>query len=78
MDEIKELKQQLEALASEVHNNNFSSSQDFVKFSRFNTRVKLPTLSAAPTSCEIGEVYINSGDGKLYVCSASNTWQPQT
>jgi len=73
-ERIKKLEIDLAALNEEVYRNNFSESQDFQKYSRFNTRLKVPTLAAAPTVCEIGELYVNSTSGKLYVCSAANTW----
>jgi len=73
-NQINQLKQGLEALNAEVYANNFTASQDFNKYSRFNTRVKVPTLAATPSTCEIGELCVVSGTGKLYVCSAANTW----
>jgi len=72
------LKQEVEALKSELYKGNFSGSQDFTKYVRFNSRVKLPVYGTAPAKCELGEVYVNSGNGKLYVCSAANTWTAQT
>lgn len=71
---INELRREIEALRSEFYLNNFATSQDFSKYSRFNSRIKLPTYASAPSTCEIGEVYVNSGSGKIYVCSATNTW----
>ena len=70
--QIDKLKADLNDLISEVYTNNFSSSQDFNKFSRFNTRLQVPTLSTTPATCEVGEVCCVSG--KLRVCSAANTW----
>lgn len=72
--QIDDLKLAVQALNDEFYANNFTASQDFNKYSRFNTRLKVPTLATAPSSCEIGELYVNSGTGKLYVCSAANTW----
>jgi hypothetical protein len=72
--QIDQLKADLEALNAEYYTNNFTASQDFNKYSRFNTRIKVPTLSAAPSTCEIGELCVVSSTGKLYVCSAANTW----
>lgn len=72
--ELNQLRQRLEALEGDFYRNNFTTSQDFPKYSRFKTRLKVPTLASAPATCEIGEVYVNSGTGKLYVCSAVNTW----
>lgn len=68
------LKQQVEALASEFHLNNFVGSQDVNKYVRYNDRVRVPIYSSSPTTCEVGELYSNTSNGKLYVCSAANTW----
>lgn len=69
---IQKLERDIFDLNAEIYANNFSSSQDFNKFSRFNTRLQVPTLSATPTTCEVGELCVVSG--KLRVCSAANTW----
>ncbi len=72
--QVNQLKQELESLKAEYYLNNFTGSQDFNKYSRFNTRLKVPTLAATPSTCEIGEVCVVSSTGKMYVCSAANTW----
>lgn len=72
--EIEKLKKDLADLTEEVYRNNFSSSQDFPKYSRFNTGIKVPTFTTAPTTCEIGQLHVISTTGKLYVCSSANTW----
>ena len=72
--QIDQLKKDLEALNSEYYANNFTASQDFNKTSRFNTALKVPTLATAPTTCEVGQMYCNSTNGKFYGCSAANTW----
>ena len=72
--QISKLRKDFDALKEEFYRNNFTGSQDFSKYSRFNSRLKVPTLAASPSSCEIGELYVNSSSGKLYVCSAANTW----
>lgn len=69
---IQRLEQSLFDLTSEVYTNNFSSSQDFNKYSRFNTRLKVPKYSVDPATCEVGEI-IEVG-GKLKICSATDTW----
>ncbi len=74
LERMQKLEADLKALNEEVYLNNFTASQDFNKYSRFNTRIKLPTLSATPSTCEIGELCVVSGTGKVYVCSAANTW----
>jgi hypothetical protein len=68
------LERDLRALNEEVYRTNFSSTQDFPKYSRFNTRLKVPTVTAVAATCEIGELCVVSSTGKLYVCSATNTW----
>lgn len=71
--QLEMLKQQVESLQAELYRGNFTGSQDFTKYVRFNTKVKLPVYGTAPAKCEQGEVYVNT-NGKLYVCSATNTW----
>lgn len=71
---ITRLQQQVNDLTAQVNLNNFSTSQDFQKYSRFNTRLKLPTLAALPAVCEQGEKCVLSTTGKEYTCSAANTW----
>lgn len=70
--QFDKLVKDLKDLNDEVYNNNFSSSQDFNKYSRFNTRLKIPHYSALPTVCETGEI-LEVG-GKAYICSAPNTF----
>lgn len=70
--QIARLKADLEQLNAEVYSNNFTASQDFNKYSRFNTRLKVPTLSTTPATCEVGEICVVSG--KVRVCSATNVW----
>jgi uncharacterized iron-regulated protein len=72
--QLNQLKADLEALNAEVYTNNFTSSQDFNKFTRFNTRLKVPIFAVAPTVAEIGELYANSTNGRLFVCTAANVW----
>lgn len=72
--QINQLRADLQALTDEVYRNNFSSLQDFFKYSRFNTRLRLPVVTTLPTICEIGEKCVVRSTGKEYVCSAANTW----
>lgn len=69
---LKKIEQDIFDLNVEVYTNNFSASQDFNKFSSFNTRLRVPNLATLPTTCEVGEVCCVAG--KLRVCSATNTW----
>lgn len=70
--ELQMLKQQLEALQSAFYLNNFAGGQDVNKYTRYNYRLKVPSYSVEPTTCETGEI-IEVG-GKLKICSASDTW----
>lgn len=72
--QIDELKKDLQDLVDEVYRNNFSSSQDFPKYSRFNSRLRLPVVTTLSTTCEIGEKCVVRSTGKEYVCSAADTW----
>lgn len=71
-DTIAALQAKLDTLHGTFYQNNFASSQDFAKYSRFNSRLKIPVNTSLPATCHIGEVC--SSSGKLYVCSAVNTW----
>lgn len=69
---ISDLREELDQLSSEFYRNNFSAHQDFVKYSNFSTRLKVPHYATLPTTCETGEI-VEVG-GKLYVASATDTW----
>jgi transposase len=70
--QIESLKQQLESLKAEYYLNNFTGSQDYNKYVRFNSRLKVPHYASAPATCEVGEI-IEVG-GELLICSATNTF----
>jgi hypothetical protein len=70
--QIDELKLQLKELSDVYYSNNFTASQDFNKFSRFNNRLKVPYYASLPTTCEVGEIIEVAG--KLRICSATNTF----
>ncbi len=71
-EQINMLTQRLEALESAYHRNNFEGGQDFNKYVRFNTRLKIPNGDTLPATCEIGEIVEDSG--VLKICSAADTW----
>lgn len=71
-EQLQILRQDLASLTQEVYRNNFSNSQDFNKFSRFTTRLKIPHYDAVPPVGETGEL-IEVG-GILLICSSSNTY----
>jgi len=77
-EQINMLKQQVEALSSEFHLNNFIGSQDVNKYVRYNDRLRTPIYATSPSTCEVGEIYTNTTDGKLYQCSAADTWTAVT
>lgn len=70
--QLNQLRKDFDALNEEFYRNNFSAQQDFNKKSNFVTRLKVPHYASTPATGEVGEV-IEVG-GKLYVCSAANTW----
>ena len=70
--QINALRQRLESIEGEFYRNNFPSSQDHQKYVRFNSRLKVPSYSSAPATCEVGEIC--EVGGKLKICSAANTW----
>jgi hypothetical protein len=70
--QIDDLKTSLEAVSNEYYLNNFSTSQDFQKYSRFNVRLKVPHYASDPTTAEVGEI-IEVG-GKLKICSSANVF----
>lgn len=71
-ERIAKLEKDLQDLIEEVYNKNFSSFQEFSKFSDFTNRIKVPVFASLPTTGRIGELCVVSG--KLYVCSAANTF----
>lgn len=72
LKEVAQLKLELAALSSEFYRNNFSANQTFNKYSNFTSRLKVPSYSSLPATCEIGEIVESAG--KLRICSAVNTW----
>lgn len=71
LQKIAKLESDMTNLSQNFFKNNFSSYQDFNKASSFNTSLKVPSYSSLPT-CQVGQI-AESG-GKLYICSATDTW----
>lgn len=71
-EQIAILRTEIETLKSEIFRNNFSGSQDFNKFIRMNTRLKIPHYDSVPPVGEPGEL-IEVG-GVLLICSSSNVF----
>ena len=71
---IVQLEKDLRDLTDEVYLNNFTSSKDYNKYSRFNTRMKVPTFSANPTIGAVGDIV--SVGGKLKICTVASLTAP--
>ena len=71
---IHATKAELEALKMEFYRGNFSDSQDVNKYTRFNTRLKVPTFSADPTIGAVGDIV--SVSGKLKICTVASLTAP--
>lgn len=71
-EQLDKLRADIFDLNAELYTNNFSASQDFNKYSRFKTRLQVPTLATTPTVGAVGDIICVAG--KLRVCTvASNT-----
>lgn len=71
-EQLQIIKSDLTALQQEVYRNNFSSHQDFNKFSNFTSRLKIPHYDSIPPVGEVGEL-IEAG-GLLFICSSPNSF----
>lgn len=71
---LESLQAQIDALAQQINKNNFSATQDFQKYSRFKTRMQVPTFAANPTIGAIGDVVCVGG--KLKVCTVASATAP--
>lgn len=70
-EQINKLKADLESLSQSFYKNNFSNSQTFTKDVTFQTRLRVPTYTSAPSICEVGDLIAISGI--LYICTVANT-----
>lgn len=66
-NQIIKLNSDLASLSGQFYKNNFSSSQSFNKSVVFQSRLKVPHYTVAPTNAEVGEIMEISG--KLYICT---------
>lgn len=71
-EQLQILRTDLDSLKQEIFRNNFSSHQDFNKFSNFTTRLKIPHYDAVPPVGEVGELI--EVDGVLLICSSANSF----
>lgn len=67
---VMKLQTEVTELSSQVNKNSFTSSQTFNKDCIFNSRLKVPSYSAAPTVADVGDL-IEIG-GKLYICTVAS------
>ncbi len=72
--QIASLKKDLEDLNSNYYSNNFSASQDFIKYSRFINRLKVPHFASNPTVGDVGDL-VEVG-GKLLICTVASLTTP--
>jgi hypothetical protein len=70
-NQIANLQSQIDALTAQVNQNNFSGTQIFNKSIIFNTHLRVPIYSVAPTVCAVGEIICVNGI--LYICTVANT-----
>ncbi len=75
-EQINKLRKDLDDLNEEYYRNNYNTHQDYNKEVYFNVRIKVPVYTTKPTTCVVGELCSNGG--KLWHCSAANTWTAQT
>lgn len=71
-DALSKLRGDFDLLQTAFYQGNFSSSQDFTKYSRFQGGLKVPHYDTLPATCNVGDI-IEYG-GVLKICSALNTW----
>lgn len=69
--QIAKLQSQVNDLSSSFYKNNFTSSQSFNKDVTFNSRLRVPVYSSAPSVCEVGDLIAIGG--VLYICTVANT-----
>lgn len=72
--QIDQLKKDLKDLTDEVYANSFSASKDYPKYSRFNTRLKVPHYTSNPTIGAVGDI-VEVG-GKLKICTVASLTAP--
>lgn len=72
--QIDKLRADLFDLNAEIYSNNFSSLQDFNKYSRFNSRLRVPVFSTNPTVGEVGDIV--SINGTLKICTTASATAP--
>lgn len=72
--ELDQLRHDLTELTNDFYQNNFTTSKDYNKYSRFNSRLKVPSSVANPTIGEVGDI-VEVG-GKLKICTTASLTAP--
>jgi len=72
--QIDQLRRDLQELNDEYYLNNFTASKDYNKYSRFNTRLKVPNSASDPTVGDVGDI-VEVG-GKLKICTVASLTAP--
>ena len=70
-ERLAKVQGELAEVSSSYYKNNFPSSQNFNKDCIFNTRLKVPHYTNAPSVCDVGDIC--EIGGKLYICTVANT-----
>lgn len=70
-EKMVKLQSQLDDLSGNFYKNNFTSSQNFNKDVVFNSRLRVPVYSGAPTISEVGDLIAIGG--VLYICTVANS-----
>ena len=66
-DQITKLQSRLGDLEGNFYKNNFTSSQHFNKDVVFNSRLRVPVYSSAPSVAEVGDLIAVAGE--LFICT---------
>lgn len=72
--QIDDLSKKLQELSDSYYLNNFTSSKDYNKYSRFNSRLKVPVVASDPTVGEIGDIVCVVT--KLKICTVASLTAP--
>ena len=71
---VAQLERSLQQLTDEYYLNNFTSSKDYNKYSRFNTRMKVPVVATDPTVGDVGDIVCVVT--KLKICTVASLTAP--
>jgi len=72
--QLDQLRKDFTDLNDEFYANNFTSSKDYNKYSRFNSRLKVPVVATDPTVGEVGDIVCVVT--KLKICTVASLTAP--